>query len=72
MTEFTKTDLTRLETLMAVVKRGKYDLSGDEILAVAQSCSWAAQLHEKIKAQLEASPVEVVKTKPKAKGEVQK
>jgi hypothetical protein len=68
MAEFTKTDLARLETLMAVIKRGKYELSGEEILAVAQSCSWAAQLHERIKAELVA-PEPAVKPKAKVRGE---
>lgn len=56
MIEFTKGDLNKLVTAMAIFKRGKYDLEGEEILAAAQSFAWLSQLAEKIKTNLEAQP----------------
>lgn len=52
--EVAKTDLTRCETALAALKRGKFELDGTEVMAVAQSITWLSTLHERLKLQLEA------------------
>lgn len=70
MLEFSKLDLARLETVMKALKRGKYELEGDEVLAFAQAFAYLSSLYEKIKTDNEntlrnhiATPIEVKPTK---------
>jgi hypothetical protein len=70
MLEFTKVDLARAETVMKALKRGKYELEGDEVLAFAQAFAWISVVFDRIKADLE-TPVELPKVEapePKPKG----
>lgn len=53
MLEFTKTDLARCDTVLKALKRGKYELEGEEVLAFAQSFGWLATLFERMKADIE-------------------
>lgn len=66
MIEFTKPDLNKLITVMAALKRGKYELEGEEVLAFAQSFAWLSQLSDKVKADLE-KPLEAPSEPKKAK-----
>lgn len=52
MIEFTKVDLARLENVIKAVKRGKYELEGEEILAFAQSFAWLSALFDKIQSDI--------------------
>ena len=54
--QFTKTDLARLEQLLKALRRGKYELEGEEVLAFAQCFAWASTLHEAIKDSLTPKP----------------
>ncbi len=66
--EFTKTDLARLETVMKILKRGKYDLEGEEVLAFAQAFHWVSATFDRIKEHLmtpPAPPPAPAKTKAK-------
>jgi hypothetical protein len=71
MLEFTKTDLARCETVMKALKRGKYELEGDEVLAFAQAFAWLSQTFDRISTDL-SKPVNIEmtyesKTEKKAK-----
>lgn len=52
MLEFSEIDLARLDILMKALKRGKYELEGEEILAFGQAFVWVATTHERIKSHL--------------------
>lgn len=71
MIEFTKPDLNKLITVMAALKRGKFELEGEEVLAMAQSFAWLSQLADKIKADIEkplSTPIEMsYEAKPEKK-----
>jgi hypothetical protein len=68
MIEFTKIDLARMDTILKMVRRGKYELEGEEVLAFAQAYAWAMTTMDRMKASLEA-PEPVVKSKAKVRGE---
>lgn len=66
--EVSKVDLARCETIIKALKRGKYELEGEEVLAFAQCFAWLGALHERIKTTLDtASATPVVETKKKVK-----
>lgn len=65
--EFTKTDLVRLETVLKMVRRGKYELEGEEVLAFAQAYAWGTGMMDRIKVALEAPPPPAAKPAGKAK-----
>lgn len=54
--EVTKTDLARADTILRCIRRGQYDLEGEEVLAFAQAYSWMADLLGRMKASLEMPP----------------
>lgn len=54
--EVNKTDLTRCQTALAALKRGKYELDGVELMAVAQAITWLSTLHDKMKTEIETPP----------------
>jgi len=56
MIEFTKTDLARMDTVMKALKRGKYELEGEEVLAFAQAFAWVSVTFDRIKSAMEAPP----------------
>lgn len=58
MIEFNKVDLARLENVIKALKRGKYELEGDEILAFAQSFAWLSSLFDKMQADIAKPKVE--------------
>jgi hypothetical protein len=67
--EVSATDVTRLKVILAAMKKGKWELEGEEVLAFAQGFSWAAEMHEKIKKALEpVNKIEPVKTEEPKKG----
>jgi len=53
MLEVTKSDLIRCENLVKAIKRGEFKLEGEEVMALSQAITWAANLHERIKEALE-------------------
>jgi len=57
MLEFTKTDLARCDTVMKALKRGKYELEGEEVLAFAQAFAWLSAHYELMKNDIEAPPI---------------
>ena len=66
------TDLTRLKVILSAMKKGKWELEGEEVLAFAQAFGWAAEVHERISIALKTEPslpIDQVtyKTSPKAK-----
>ena len=65
--QFTKTDLARLEQLLKVFRRGKYELEGEEVLAFAQCFHWAGALCETVKESLVPKPVVTEPIPSKAK-----
>lgn len=71
MIEVTKGDLHKVINVMAALKRGKYEVDGEEVLALAQSFAWLSQFADKIKADLEqplSTPIEMTcETKPEKK-----
>ena len=52
------TDLKRLKVILAALKKGKWELEGEEVLAFAQAFSWAAETHDKVMASLQPKKVE--------------
>lgn len=68
MPEFTKTDLARCETVMKALKRGKYELEGDEILAFAQAFAWLSAQFERIRSEVENQQKQVEPSVMIAKG----
>jgi hypothetical protein len=69
MIEFNKVDLARLETVMKALKRGKYELEGDEVLAFSQSFAWLSSLFDKIQADILKPKIEqdsIKEPEPKA------
>lgn len=67
MIEFTKGDLHKIVNVMAALKKGKYEVEGEEILAFAQSFAWLSQLADKIKVEIEKPIAQVEETKPERK-----
>jgi len=64
--EVTDVDSARVGVLMTALKRGKWELEGEEILAFAQVFSWAAELQGRLKAAKEPEPLApVAEIKPK-------
>lgn len=59
--EVTKTDLIRATVVLTALRRGKYDMQGDEVLAFAQAFTWLTELHDRVKLSLEppAAPAPV-------------
>jgi hypothetical protein len=45
-------DAARLKTVLSALKRGKWELEGEEVLAFAQAFAWASDLSEAIKKAL--------------------
>jgi hypothetical protein len=62
--QFTKTDLARLEQLLKALRRGKYDLEGEEVLAFAQCFHWAGALFDAMKESLAPKPPVVTAPPP--------
>ena len=61
--EVTATDAARLKVLLTALKRGKYDLEGEEVLAFAQMFHWASELAVRISTALVSEkPKEEIKT----------
>lgn len=54
--EVTKVDLMRADTILRVIRRGQFDLEGEEVLAFAQAYHWQAELVGRIKKELETPP----------------
>lgn len=54
--EVTKLDLTRADNLIKMLKRGKYELEGEEVLGFAQTFHWVATLKLKIEDELAPKP----------------
>lgn len=46
--DVTKVDAAICDTVVKALKRGKYELEGDEILAFAQAFAWVAELKARI------------------------
>lgn len=67
MIEFTKGDLHKIVNVMAALKKGRYDVEGEEILAFAQSFAWLSQLADKIKTEIEKPAAQIEETKPEKK-----
>lgn len=61
---FTKTDLSRCEGLLKALKRAKFDLEGEEVLAMGQTIVWASQLYSKMKEELDSPPLSVTDPEP--------
>lgn len=69
MLDFTKTDLARCDTVMKALKRGKYELEGEEVLAFAQAFAWLSFQFERMKTDIETpSPIPPETVAPKLKG----
>ena len=47
---FTELDVRRAQQLLAVLKRAKYEVQGEEVLAVAQVIAWASELPARLQA----------------------
>lgn len=55
----TAVDLKRLNVILSALKKGRWELEGEEVLAFAQAFSWAAETHDKITIELhQAAKVE--------------
>lgn len=54
--EVTKTDLVRATVALTALRRGKYELQGDEVLAFSQAFNWLTELHDRVKLALEVPP----------------
>jgi hypothetical protein len=64
--EVGEVDLRRLNVILTAMKKGKWELEGEEVLAFAQCFHWAAELQGKIKTALVPAPI-VVEPEPTAK-----
>jgi hypothetical protein len=68
------TDVTRIKVIISAMRKGKWELEGDEILAFAQGFAWASEMHERISLGLQQKPEEKqapsihVKSEPIKKG----
>jgi hypothetical protein len=56
------TDIARLKIILSAMKKGKWELEGEEVLAFAQGFNWLAETHEKINAALQTKPPAEEKT----------
>ena len=54
--EVNKTDLIRLENLMKIIKRGKFELEGEEILGMAQVITWLSLKYTEVEKALQPPP----------------
>lgn len=50
--EVTKVDIARAENVIRALKRGKFEVEGEEILAFAQSFAWLGELIGRVQAAL--------------------
>ena len=56
--EILETDMARVTTLLSALKRGKWELEGDEVLAFAQVFAWASELKNRLKAAQDTAETE--------------
>lgn len=54
MIDVTRIDLNRSTELLKVLNRAKYEVEGNEALALAQVLNWAAAFHGRIEADVKA------------------
>jgi len=67
--EVTATDLTRIKVVLSSLKRGKWELEGEEILAFAQGFGWVAELQGRVKAALDTPDAPAPETPAATEGQ---
>lgn len=50
--EFNDKDFAQLQNVLRCLKQGKFDLSGEEAMAFAQTFTWAIQLSNNMKQEI--------------------
>lgn len=63
--EVNNVDLSRTSQLLAALKRAKFEVTGEEALAIYQVIAWASTLHDRIKSDLDKPKAEPEKKKKK-------
>lgn len=68
MKKWTQSDLNQAHNILVALKKAKYEVQGEEILAFGQAVRWISMLHDEIEASLKPNPVEILaKTQTKIK-----
>jgi hypothetical protein len=63
--QVTQTDIARLKVIMSAMRKGKWELEGDEVLAFAQGFAWTSDMNDRINAALNpVNKIDPVKTEP--------
>jgi hypothetical protein len=57
--KFDKNDLTQADNLIKALRKGKFELEGMEVLALAQAMGWLGRFAENIRQDLSKPAIEV-------------
>ena len=60
MKKWNKSDLIQAGNILVALKKAKYEVQGEEILAFGQAVRWISILHDEIANDLKPNPVEVL------------
>lgn len=76
MKKWLQQDLNQIRNILVALKKAKYEVQGEEILAFGQAVRWISMLHDEVanslkplpSAGLVANPAQIKKEKPAKKG----
>lgn len=65
MRKFNQQDLNQIKNILIALRKAKYEVQGEEILAFGQAVRWISGFHDEVEKELKAPP-SVVETVAKA------
>lgn len=74
MRKWSQQDLNQIQNILIALRKAKYEVQGEEILAFGQAVRWISMLHDEVKVSLQSSKTEVIAkmTSPPAPAPVKK
>jgi hypothetical protein len=74
MKKWSQQDLNQIQNILIALRKAKYEVQGDEILAFGQAVHWISSLHSEVKNSLQTLPskVEMVAKATEAKPQEKK
>lgn len=60
MKKWSQQDLNQVRNIIVALKKAKYEVQGEEILAFGQAVRWISMLHDEIYAFLKPNPAEIL------------
>lgn len=56
MKKWSQQDLNQIQNILIALRKAKYEVQGDEILAFGQAVRWISMLHDEVKNELNKLP----------------